>query len=225
MKGKMYLLDIYDLEDKNLAEQALALIDGHRRLIVDKYSKEKDRLRAIAAGLLLQVGFEELTFSEEWCEQISLLQKGIDGICYKMHAKPLVRYLQEQPCMKQPVYGKGDHGKPFWERKSLEKHERESGECHKVFWEFNLSHSGAYVGLVIADCKVGLDIQEPRNVERFEGGFQEFSRMEAYVKCTGEGYVRGIEFYRKQRGTVEGYTIKKLDIIEDYAMHICFARN
>ena len=54
MTYKMYLLHTGDLEDKELQQTAMALMDNHRQELVQKYAKEKDRMRAIAAGLLLQ---------------------------------------------------------------------------------------------------------------------------------------------------------------------------
>ena len=192
MTYKMYLLDIHDLEDKSLSEEAMALIDDKRREIANKYCKEKDRLRAIAAGLLLQLGFLEL---EPEC------------------LSELTRPVQIQ-------YIKGTHGKPFWDRDVMEKE-----YPSKKYWHFNLSHSGDYVVLVIADREIGVDVQEFRDGVKYPGGIQEFCRTEAYVKCTGEGFAHGRKEYDKYHGNVPGYEFVSIETLENYALFICFAED
>ncbi len=211
----MYLLDIHDLEDKSLSEKAMALIDDKRREIANKYYKEKDRLRAIAAGLLIQVGFQELEPTASVC----VCEKTEKGICYIMQAGAMINWLLKvsNPDLPIPLkYNIGDHGKPSWD-----KDKTEGINSGKKLWHFNLSHSGDYVVLVVADVEVGIDIQEDRVTNCFPGGCKAFSRMEAFVKCTGDGIARGKERYIKHRGEVPGYEMQQLDFIEQYILNVC----
>ena len=212
MTYKMYLLDIHDLEDKSLSEEAMTLIDDKRREIANKYCKEKDRLRAIAAGLLLQVGFLELEQNER-------------------DAKELIAELKVR-AEKDPnvfptklIYQKSEYGKPYWDKQALEAELAESVWSSKKLWHFNLSHSGEYVVLIVADTEVGVDVQEERNVKHYPGGYKEFSRMEAYVKCTGEGFSRGHKIYEEYRGKVPGYEFFELELLEEYVLWLCFRKD
>lgn len=221
MTYKMYLLDINDLEDKDLYRAALTLIDDHRRVLVDKYVVERDRMRAIAAGLLLQIGFLELEAGEEWCEKINITEGipeiGFEIAGYRWNTENLVKYLQKISVVPL-LYREGKYGKPYWNREKLE-----ASFAYKKFWYYNLSHSGDYVVLAVADREIGVDIQEPREAGRYPGGFLSFSRMESFVKCSGDGYAHGYNMYRKYQGNVPGYTIQCLNSVEPYALHICVA--
>lgn len=222
MKYKMYLLHIGDLLDQSLQETALTLIDDHRQELVRKMKKEKDRMRAIAAGLLLQVGFAELDIGRDYIADTGDAGFGtsghIVGSCRLVATMELLQSLEEKGRI--PLqYDFGIHGKPSWNLHALEPHFPE-----KKLWYFNLSHSEEYVVLLVADCEVGVDIQKARKVERFPGGFHAFSRMEAYVKCTGEGYAAGYKRYEQCCGVVPGYEIVCLNGIEGYAWHMCFER-
>ena len=83
----------------------------------------------------------------------------------------------------------------------------ESGAC------FNLSHSGQYVILAVADCDVGCDIEKLRMVNELKTGkfvfcqsememlqgshdrmgtfFDLWTKKEALLKCMGKGFHRG----------------------------------
>lgn len=208
MTYKMYLLDIHDLEDKSISDEAMTLIDDKRKKIANKYCKEKDRLRAIAAGLLLQIGFYETEFKEnDFCA---------------LSCKELIHYMQSSKrTFPIPIeYGEGEHGKPFWNKRAMEKE-----FAFKKHWFFNLSHSGQYVVLITANQEVGVDIQEEREIKRFPGGYQEFSRMEAFVKCTGNGYAHGYQEYKKHNGSIPGYKIENRQLFEKYVLSICYLDN
>lgn len=290
MRYKLYLLHIGDLEDESLQDTAMALIDEYRQELVHKKKIAKDRMLAIAAGLLLQVGFLELEPDEQYCKRIELLSEeqpgqgvgaelspeeqpgqlnrteilakrqpgqGIGtgstseghsqqetGMCFQMKAKTLVQYLQEssnryreagfsvnsnftdhagikQLSFPLPlIYTTGSQGKPYWDREALY-----SLFPQKKLWYFNVSHSGEYVALAIADREVGVDIQEPRKAERIPGGYRGFSRLESYVKCTGAGYAYGHREYENAGGNVAGYQIQALDLIADYALYVCMAED
>ena len=217
MTYKMYLLDIHDLEDKSLSEEAMALIDDKRRELANKYCKEKDRLRAIAAGLLLQAGFLEIEPTDSVCSYKKLEK----GNCYKIHTRAMIEWLLKVSNTDLPIplkYKIGGHGKPSWDKDEL--------ECMnpgKKLWHFNLSHSGDYAVLVVADVEVGVDIQEDRVTNCFLGGCKAFSRMEAFVKCTGDGIARGQKIYKKYHGEIPGYEMQNLHLIDQYILNVCFA--
>jgi len=220
MKYKMYLLHIGDLSEISLQEAALMLVDDYRQELVHKVKKEKDRMRAIAAGLLLQAGFMELDIGRDYTVDIETAEIGsaedVVGTCKIVSAMELLHSLKE--IGKIPLqYDFGIHGKPSWNYNKLK-----SLLPDKNLWHFNLSHSDEYVVLAIADCEVGVDIQKARKADRFPGGYQAFSRMESYVKCTGEGYAAGYKMYEQCCGKIPGYAIMCLKGIEGYAWHMCF---
>ena len=218
MTYKMYLLHIGDLEDQKLQQVAMPLMDKYRQERVNKYAKEKDRMRAMAAGLLLQAGFLEAKPEDAVCKSIKLE----NGVCYYMQTGSLVRWLRKMSQSALPIpltYKKIGQGKPAWNRQKL---------MHifpdKRLWYFNLSHSGDYVVLVVADRPVGVDIQEARETKKIPGGYREFSRMEAYVKCTGEGFSRGYKTYERHVGKVPGYEFLEVVLVEGYALNLCLKK-
>lgn len=208
----MYLVRISDFEDEVFLQKAQMFIDSHRSSLLKKYKKKKDRVRAIVAGLLLQIGFWEAEFADgTGKEQISFLS-----------VRDLLTYLEQ----KKPVelsYVYGAHGKPGWDRGALENGAYREYCRNKKYWHFNLSHSGEYVMLAIADTEVGADIQKAREVKHFPGDFKAFSRMEAYVKCTGEGYAHGCRNYLQKKEALQDYRIMEAAEIAGYAAHICLA--
>ena len=97
------------------------------------------------------------------------------------------------------VFCYGEHGKPAFTDPEMP--------------QFNLSHSGDYVALVLSDAQCGIDLQRMENgrnvnsiAERFfapgeevavrQGGeetfFRLWTRKEALAKCSGEGIAPGI---------------------------------
>lgn len=246
---KMYLASIEGLEDASLQKQAMLLLDPDRQECVHKCKKEKDRMRAIAAGLLLQAGFSELElentdfgelektdperlglkkadFGELELENVGL--EALDvmqdetacGSCYYITAERLTKELMQRQTAALPLqYEKNKQGKPFWNKKHLA-----VWKPDKKLWHFNLSHSGEYVLLVVADTPVGVDIQQAREAKYYPGGYRAFSRMEAFVKCTGEGYAKGHARYDAANGNVPGYAFLELATVEGYAGFVCRER-
>lgn len=240
---KMYLASIEGLEDVSLQKQAMLLLDPDRQECVHKCKKEKDRMRAIAAGLLLQVGFSELELELEKADferlglkkadfgELELENVGLEaldvmqdetvcGSCYYITAERLIKELMLRQNAALPLqYEKNKQGKPFWNKKLLA-----AWKPDKKLWYFNLSHSGEYVLLVVADTPVGVDIQQAREVKFYPGGYRAFSRMEAFVKCTGEGYAKGHARYDAANGNVPGYAFLELTAVEGYAGFMCRER-
>ncbi len=229
MQFRLYLLDISELEDSNLQQKALLLMDSYRREKVNKYKTVKGRMQQIATGLLLQIGLLELDMRGKQLPE----KPGTVCLCTISDALQALELWQEANGKKLPIeaeYGEGEHGKPFWKQAFLD-----SLPLDKAFEQFSISHSGQYAALVIADSEIGLDIQESRKViseartstrkvdhsKYIEGGYDGFSRMEAYVKCTGAGYACGFAYYKEMQGNVPGYHFFKINVIRDYAIYLC----
>ena len=222
MTYKMYLMSITGLDEEYLWQDAMCLLDNSRKEIVHKYRNEKDRMRAIVAGLLLQIGFMELEPDTSFAQMT-------EENFYLLDSKKCVEYLKELSIKMSGIfpveltYGTGEQGKPFWNKVLLQNVTSKLGLPDKKLWYFNLSHSGKYVALIVADVEVGVDIQEEREVKKFPGGYRAFSRMEAFVKCTGEGYAKGYREYKNHEGHIPGYEIQSIRSIDSYALNICFS--
>lgn len=204
MGYRLYILSIRDLLDEKVRKTALEYIDSHRKTLVEKYKKHDDRLRAIAAGLLLQVGFWELDLPEH------------------LEVREVLNCLQDyanKHAVRLPVplsYEYGTYGKPEWERRCIDEL-----KPNKAYAHFNLSHSGNYVVLAISDTPIGVDIQMERACD-YPGGYKAFSRMEAFVKCTGDGIAHGREMYEEMGKNPDGCMFLELAVEEKYLIHLCF---
>lgn len=248
MHFRLYLLKINELEDDNLQQKALSLMDSYRKGKINKYKTRKDRLHQIATGLLLQIGILELDLpAQKMSAEVFNTgeARAGDAVCdtgsgevYLCEAEEIVGVLEKcntameslnksdiseqmqklQKTISVPVdviYEQQQYGKPYWQQDFLEKL-----PLDKRFKYFSISHSGEYAALVIADAETGLDIQEER-LTRFAGGCQKFSRMESYVKCTGEGYAKGYQKYKETEGAVQGYCFYRINALPDYVIYLC----
>ena len=212
MGYRLYMLSIRDLLDEKVRKTAITYLDSHRLALVNKYKKEQDQLRAIAAGLLLQVGFLELGLPERL--EVADVLDALQDYASK-HAM----------CLPLPLsYEYGTHGKPAWERRCIDQlwSEKSLGtvtcECKK-YPHFNLSHSGNYVVLAISDTPVGVDIQMERPCD-YPGGYKAFSRMEAYVKCTGEGIAKGRKKYEEISNILLEHEVFELEFVDKIPYNI-----
>ena len=203
MQFRLYLLNVSELEDDDLRQKALSLMDSYRRGKVNKYKIKKDRLHQIATGLLLQIGLLELEIPGHTVGEVYLCEAG-----------EIVRILEDRVPI-EAVYVQQQNGKPYWQQEFLQKL-----PFNKKFPFFSISHSGDYAALAIADVEMGLDIQMERPT-RFKGGCQEFSRMEAYVKCTGDGYAKGYTKYKELNGDMPNYEFCSINLLPDYVIYLC----
>lgn len=208
MGYRLYILSIRDLMDEKVLETAITYLDSHRLALVNKYKREQDRLRAIAAGLLLQVGFLELEVGDDVSSKESRLQVSNVLYCLQNYA------IEHAISLPLPLsYEYGTHGKPNWERRCIDEFwgnkEASLEACKsKKYPHFNLSHSGDYVVLAISETPIGIDIQTERPCD-YPGGYKAFSRMEAFVKCTGDGIAHGKTKYEEM-----GNHLQKFDVFE-----------
>lgn len=214
MGYRLYILSIRDLMDEKVLETAITYLDSHRLALVNKYKREQDRLRAIAAGLLLQVGFLELEVGDD-----ASVDDDKSSNLMRLQVRDLLVSLQDyaiEHAISLPVplsYEYGTHGKPNWERRCIDELSgavclHDSTRICKKFPYFNLSHSGDYVVLAISETPIGVDIQTERPCD-YPGGYKAFSRMEAFVKCTGDGIAHGKTKYEEM-----GNDLQKFDVIE-----------
>ena len=230
MQFRLYLLNVKELEDDNLQQKVLSLMDSFRKGKVYKYKTLKDRLHQIATGLLLQVGLLELEISEATrleyrhkndTEEICL-DEDISGLVFLCQVKDTIGSLEKNCVSNEEIsvpieaqYELRAAGKPYWQQKFLEQFPT------KKFPYFSISHSGAYAALVISDCDIGLDIQQERETT-YVGGCREFSRMEAFVKCTGDGYAKGLKKYKELENVTLEFGFSQIDILENYVIWLCY---
>ena len=220
MRFRLYLLDVTELEDNNLQQKALSLMDSYRKGKIYKYKTLKDRLHQIATGLLLQIGLLELEISGlnqvEVCSEYDVSGKVF--VCQIGDVISALESYRNGECgIYIPIeaqYGLTDNGKPYWENVFLEKFPEK--QCSK----FSISHSGAYAALAVSNCEIGLDLQEERETT-FAGGCQEFSRMEALVKCTGDGYAKGFNKYKTLEKNASNFIFSKIDVLSGYVIYLC----
>ncbi len=223
MQFRLYLLDVSELEDNNLQQKALSLMDSFRKGKVYKYKTLKDRLHQIATGLLLQVGLLELEIAgaiqiEYGCDASKDDVSGSVFICQARDViSSLGTYANQGNDISIPIeaqYDVKECGKLYWESEFLRYFST------KQFMEFSISHSGAYAALAISDYEIGLDIQQKRET-KFVGGCQEFSRMEAFVKCTGDGYAKGFKKYKSLEKNTTDFIFSKINVLSDYVIYLC----
>jgi len=216
MGYRLYILSIRDLLDEKVRKTALEYIDSHRKTLVNKYKREQDQLRAIAAGLLLQVGFLELEVGG-----VSGAGDDMSPAMVRLEVCEVLECLQEyanKHAISLPVplsYEYGTHGKPAWKRRCIDEfwdNKKPSLEARKgkKYPHFNLSHSGDYVVLAISETPIGVDIQTERECD-YPGGYKAFSRMEAFVKCTGEGIAHGKKAYEDINCKFDEYVTNEFD--------------
>ena len=128
----------------------------------------------------------------------------------------LNKVLEKYHCNNDIFYN--EYGKPYLKNKRL---------------YFNISHSGDYTAIVIADKEVGLDIQKITYKERvIRKCFTEdekkkchnsndftkiWVKKESYVKCKGMGYSYGLKNVDTTK--IRGFKLRKY---KDYYISICF---
>ena len=223
MGYRLYILSIRDLMDEKVLETAITYLDSHRLALVNKYKREQDRLRAIAAGLLLQVGFLELEVGDDVSSKEVRLQ--VSNVLERLQDYAIERAIS----LPLPLsYEYGTHGKPNWERRCIDEFwgnkEASPEACKgKKYPYFNLSHSGDYVVLAISETPIGVDIQMERECN-YTGGSKAFSRMEAYVKCTGEGIAHGGKKYEEMSKDLLDFATFEMEFFDKNLYNVVITR-
>lgn len=225
MKDRRYLLNIKQLldeaEGEALATYACKKLDQTRLAKVQKFPIGRKRAEAIGAGLLLQIGLQEMrhTNSDASEEKEAIQLFSVAELLAKL----------EQVMEAEYIYG--ENGKPYFKNLPV---------------YFNLSHSGDYVFCVFSEEEVGVDVQnrkaktKERIVKRFftsaeqsawekcvteeerEYLFYKFwTRKEAYGKLTGEGIVKAASVDVTGENGVSDVVWDDFEMPEGYWISIC----
>lgn len=204
MRDRRYLLDLSQMLDGSggeaLLQEAFQRVDGERRQKALRLRNFKARAASVGAGLLLQRALAdhaagqlpEAAGQPERAGQTERIgQIGLE--CFSVEE---LLSLSDGAAA-EPVYRYGSGGKPYLAEHSF---------------QFNLSHSGAYVLCGVSEQEIGVDIQRIQGGEKlhlakrfFSPGecraledcedeeariqmfFRMWTRKEAYGKLTGEG--------------------------------------
>ena len=187
----LYLMNAAPFLEETVAQDALSLVEPARRERIMQIRDNKNRARSLAAGVLL-------------CYAVNLerkVSKNGSALCVTpADGVQVLASLTEAKAdgdFRIPITEPLTNGKPYFK------------DRQGMF--FNLSHSGEYVACALADCEIGVDIQQYRkNIkegvlkkvlhekekeeyqncteEEKEGLFYRiWAAKEAYAKYTGEG--------------------------------------
>ena len=186
----LYLMSATPFCKESVLQVALPLVEQRRRERIKQSKDNKNRALSLAAGVLLSYAVNGWKAGSE-AETLSLIQTD---------ASQVLTALSEMSATETliiPQMASGANGKPYLK------------DCQEIY--FNLSHSGDYVACAIADCEIGVDIQQYRkNIkegvlkkvfhesekalyeacaeEEKEAFFYDiWAAKEAYAKYTGEG--------------------------------------
>lgn len=179
------LYDLYE-NHRDIFEGRMSLLCPERQKKVREMKQPKDKVRAMGAGLLLQIALQNYLL----CSVAKKDAGHRQDVELKRQYSFTEEELQWARQMRHLDIAYEEQGKPYLP------------EYPGIF--FSLSHSGDYVALALSSNPVGVDIQERKElsqgvVERFFTEeekqsealpFQIFSGKESYVKFTGEGVSR-----------------------------------
>ena len=216
----------YELFEQNREEfdKKCLLLCEERAKKVESMKQPKDKVRALAAGILLQSGLQDYLSSSAGKDAGYRHEKelnSVGGLSEEM--------LSRAGEMKKLRIEYGKNGKPCLP------------DYPGIY--FNISHSGDYVVAAFSCHPVGIDIQQRRALsdammEKYfsekerNGGFEPFvlfSGKESYIKFTGEGMSRSFADFsvnlktqtvKVKKETVAYVRTKELEDGE-YALCIC----
>jgi len=198
-------VNIYYCDISNFGEKSnyLKLIDNERIEKMNRYKNDADKLRSLAAALLIQVSLKDHIEKKEYSGNSKEISVKVSDI------------LKPEETL-QIHYTPNAYGKPFI-------------MAYPNF-HFSISHSGSYVALASHEDKVGLDIQEERNSKtmaisnrffakeerellesvtdkdsRTKLFYRIWSAKEAYIKYTGRGMSENLASFTVD---LEGKTVK-----------------
>ncbi|MCD7862894.1 MAG: hypothetical protein LUG61_05140 [Lachnospiraceae bacterium] len=244
MELNLYVMDIRELENADLFAQALCLLDPARKEKAMRAKNEKDRARLAGAGLLLLLahaglnGSMRLTDGDIFCgksmsdaapkqaqkegkkereKEDIVSEEGLQILSPNLIIQTIVDEEEKRgyPMSEGIFYEISDRGRPTWRLRT--------GQAAYPY--FNLSHSGHYAALAAGNVLVGIDIQEPREVRYPSiGDYRSFSRLESYLKCTGQGFAHRIETCYQELEEAEnsgGYCFWDIPMPDRYALWVC----
>ena len=244
MRDIRYLLSIKELLEEatkdGLAEIAYAKMDSERREKAKYITNETKRAESIGAGLLLQLGLQEIcretSKQEQDICQEALKQEPGTGDKELHNSIPIFTVSQVLAKLKEPIevcYKYGENNKPYFK------------DCP---WYFNISHSKEYVLCVLSKQEVGVDIQYKRTFfnerilhrffteeekelwekctsreERDTFFYRMWTAKEALGKLTGEGIIKAVSVnvVMPKEGESLGVIWEHCDCLPEYAISIC----
>ena len=200
-----------------------ALLDKERLLKYQALQSGRPKSLSLGAGTLLRLAWTEARLGRAQRRKQAFTggegsspeggQEG-DLALEVLTPEQVLRTLRDLPCVPEPSYCHGEHGKPYFKGSHL---------------SFSLSHSGDLVLCAISDVEVGADVQRVTDVRweklasrYFASGeqmylsklkedgeekardefFRLWCRKEAFGKMTGEGAVPylGVELLKTPQG-------------------------
>ncbi len=233
MNDIRYLLSIKELLDGSdkdrLLEVACGKLDAERLQKINKIINDQKRAESIGAGLLLQLGVQELCRASS--EIATSESNNTDTM--KLQLLTVSQVLKKLGAPIEIEYSYGEKNKPSF---------------RNLPWHFNISHSEEYVFCVLSEQEVGVDIQYKKTFynegilrrfftkeeqtqwssyatqkERDEFFYQMWIRKEALGKLTGEGIAQtiSVNMIGTQAPEEFGITWEHLDALSEYRMVIC----
>jgi len=240
MQDIKYLLSIKELLEEStkeqLAEIAYKKVDSERRKKVEKITNETKWAESIGAGLLLQLGLQQIhnVGKKEGITKEDVLSLS-DGDT-RDNAIPILSVSQVLAKLGEPVeatYEYGKNNKPYF---------------RDLPWYFNISHSKEYVFCVLSKQEVGVDIQYKRTFyqerilhrfftekekklweqcatqkEKDDFFYRMWTAKEALGKLTGEGIGKTVSLNVTDSQEAErlGVVWEHYDGLPEYALSIC----
>lgn len=246
MNDIRYLLSTRELlessDKEKIWEAACAKLDTERLQKINKITHEKKRAESICAGLLLQLGVQELCRTRDVgvirteAEMCTVGTEPTDGVETIDSPVRLLTVSQVLALLEAPVeieYTYGERNKPYF---------------RNFPWYFNLSHSEEYVFCVFSDREVGVDIQYKRSFynerilrrfftkeeqelwehcatpeERETFFYRMWIRKEAYGKLTGEGIGKSVSVNVTDEAEIAklGVAWEHFDVLSEYQIAVC----
>ncbi len=242
MNDKKYLLSITQLSDELTGEQltarACGRLDRERLRKVQALSNPKKRAECIGAGLLLQLGLQEMTHERQdsigECagDSYQLADAQVQADNASLNALQPLTVLQVLDKLIDTVeaeYVYSEKGKPYFKNLPI---------------YFSISHSGDYVFCIFSAQEVGADIQyrkpgvgnqvmqrffaeEEKEAwkqladpeEREKLFYRLWTRKEAYGKLTGEGIVAAAS--TNALAISQSVFWEEYELPEDYQIAVC----
>lgn len=185
----LYLMNVTPFCEESVLQAALPLVEQRRRERIMQSKDNKNRALSLAAGVLLSYAVNRWKIDSKRALSC-MIQTEVSQVLADLSEAATKKTL----CIPQTIIVA--NGKPYLK------------DCPDIY--FNLSHSGEYAVCVIADCEIGVDIQQYRkNIKEgilkkvlhesekalYEACGEEkeaffyhiWAAKEAYAKYTGEG--------------------------------------
>lgn len=245
---KVYLLAVEELRSPLVYDRAVELLDTERKERVLRYREEKDRMRSVGAGLLLQLAARETrsrqplaagsVFSQYQASVAGAVahqyRAGVSDVYFPWYQVCVSEIFSKVDRARELHYVNGPDGKPYL--------------TDGAFY-FSLSHSGDYVICAVSEAETGADIQEKkeadyrklvnrffseREKEAFASCYSErerrdlfyllWTRKEAWGKLTGRGLLEGLDRMDVLDNKPPGVAFEDYGGLKGYQACVCFRK-